>query len=79
MLVPAAAAETNGGFIFRIQIRILVFLMCVADACPTVPVEISRLPSAKSADLCDYLAHHVSDKLNPWSQVLGMPGYFCNF
>ena len=24
-LVPAAAAESNGGFIFRIQIRILVF------------------------------------------------------
>ena len=55
LVVPAAAAETNGGFIFRIQIRILVFLMCVADACPTVAVEASRLPSATSADLCYYL------------------------
>ena len=54
-IVAAAAAETKGGFIFQIQIRILVFLMCVADACPTVAVEASRLPSATSADLCYYL------------------------
>ena len=44
-VVSAAAAETNGGFIFRIQIRILVFLTCVAGACPKAPVEASELPS----------------------------------
>ena len=52
IVVSGAAAESNGEFFFRIQFRILVFLTCVADACPNVPVEASRLPSVMSSDLC---------------------------